>query len=117
LKLSSESQDWFAAHALGAAAAQKEVAEWTPVPSFLVGEISPPGYVQDHPEDAIWVDVNIPGDIKVVTADSSTAISSIQLATGEWVHRKSRLAFMGGLLAPLLFPVIGFFLGFPFGER
>jgi hypothetical protein len=118
LKLSSESQDWFAAHAPGTAAAQNEPAGWTPVSSFLVGEISPPaGYVQDHPEEAIWVDVNVPGDIKVVTADNSTAISSIQLATGEWVHRKSRLALIGGLLVPLLFPVIGFFLGFPFGER
>ena len=118
LKLSSESQESFAPHVPGTAAARKEPAGRTPVPSFLVAEISPPpGYVQDHPEDAIWVDVNVPGDIKVVTADNSTAISSIQLATGEWVHRKSRLALMGGLLVPLLLPVIGFFLGFPFGER
>jgi len=68
----------------------------------------PPGYIPDHPEQDIWVDVKVPEDIKVVTTDKSNAISSIQLGTGEWVCRKSRSALMGDLLVPLLFPVIGF---------
>ena len=58
------------------------------------------------------VDVDDIGDIQAVNADKTGAISSIQLTTGESIYsgktRKARLAFIGSLLLPLCYPVIGF---------
>ncbi len=51
--------------------------------------------------------------IQKINADKTGVITSIQLTTGEWVHReprtlKSRLAFVGHLLILLLYPAFGF---------
>lgn len=67
------------------------------------------------PTAEMRVDVNNYEGIKTVNADKTGAITSIQLATGEWVHRepetfKARLAFFARLLLPFCYPVIGFLI-------
>ena len=101
----------------------------------------PPGFVPEKPEDANgerWVyvsparkanvsdkavdpaaettvDVSNHESIKTVNADKTSAISSIQLATGEWIYReprtfKARLAFIARLLLPFFYLLIGFLI-------
>ncbi len=69
--------------------------------------------VADDPAAEFTVDVKGTDGIQTVNADKSGAISSIQLTTGEWVHRgaktlKARLGFIASLLLPFCYPVIGF---------
>lgn len=102
--------DWFAQNA--------------PSPTFT---IEPPGWVPvvsatrkadvsekiADPAAEITVDVSNYEGIKSVNADKAGTISSIQLTTGEWVHRepdsfKAHFALVARLLLPLSYPVIGF---------
>ena len=65
------------------------------------------------PAAEITVDVHNHESIKTVNADMAGAITSIQLTSGEWVHRepgtlKARLSLVSRLLVCLLYPAIGF---------
>jgi hypothetical protein len=65
------------------------------------------------PAADIAVSVSDVEGIQTVNADKTGVITSIQLTTGEWIHReprtlKSRLAFFGRLLLLLLYPALGF---------
>jgi hypothetical protein len=67
----------------------------------------------DDSDAETTVDVQGTAGIQTVNADKAGAISSIRLTSGEWVRRgpntlKARLAFIGGLLLPFCYPVIGF---------
>jgi hypothetical protein len=129
--------DWFAAHAPKTAAqsgytiepplnrasrqgqysaadlAESPPAGWTPV--FETRKSGEFDKIAD-PDAEITVDAknaDYADPIKAVNADKTGAISSIELTTGERVHRepdtfKAHLALAASLLLPFCYPVIGF---------
>jgi hypothetical protein len=65
------------------------------------------------PAAEIVVTVSAIEGIQAVNVDGTGVVTSIQLTTGEWVHRepqtaKTRLTFLGHLLLLLLYPALGF---------
>lgn len=69
----------------------------------------------DDPNIEWTVDVRGVDGVQTVDADKSGVITAIQLSSGEWVHKepqtlRAHLAFFGGLLLLLLYPLIGFLI-------
>ena len=108
--------DWSAANAPKTAARSGYATEppgWEPV--FETRKSGESDKIAD-PDAEITVDAknaDYADPIKAVNADKTGAISSIELTTGERVHRepdtfKAHLALAASLLLPFCYPVIGF---------
>ena len=76
--------------------------DWVPIYSPRKAGVS--DKIADPAAEFI-VDVKNQDGIMTVNLDKAGAVSSIQLATGEWVHREA----IARLLLPFSYPVIGFF--------
>ena len=64
--------------------------------------------IKDHPAACLVFDLSTAGDFKTLYVDKGGAISSVELTTGESLHREPYSSFLTHLLPLLLYPVLGF---------
>jgi hypothetical protein len=79
----------------------------TPDPIATVRRTDQSDQIKD-PAACLVFDLSTAGDFKTLYVDKGGAISSVELTTGESLHREPYSSFLTHLLPLLLYPVLGF---------